>query len=78
MNQYAAYDQSAIYAIADTPEAAIAKARDETRNSEATFETAKIGAADALEIEDRGFNGHRDSFEVKNGWITLDPKRRDR
>ena len=77
MTQYAAYDHSAIYAIGDTPEAAIAKARNDARDDEAIFETAKIGDADALEIEDGGFNGHYDGFDVKDGWIVLSLRRQE-
>ena len=69
MTKFAAYDANSIYAVADSPEAAIAKARDDARDDEAQFETARISDALAAWIDERGWNGHHDSFTVRHGEI---------
>ena len=62
--RYAAYDHSSIYAIGDSPEDAIRRARNEAREPEAEFKTAPIrdGLADA--IEDAGWNPHLETFAL--------------
>jgi hypothetical protein len=62
--KYAAYDDMSIYAIGDTPEAAIQKARDDAREPEAQFKTAPIKDGLAAAIEDAGWNPHLESFAL--------------
>ncbi len=69
---YAAFDKDSIYALGETPEAAIANARDDARDDSAEFDTAEIDERSAAYIRENGWNGMRDSFDVKNGRIILD------
>ena len=69
MTKFAAYDASSIYAVAETAEQAISKARDDARDDEAEFETARISDSLASWIEKNGWNGHTRSFDVRNGEI---------
>lgn len=66
---FAAHDDLSIYAIADSPENAIAKARDDARDDSAHFQTAICPAALAQHILENGWNGHRNSFDVISGII---------
>ena len=69
MAKFAAYDDVAIYAVADTAEAALAQAhKDAGPAVEAHFEVAEIAPDYAAKIEADGF-GPRDSFTLKNGVI---------
>jgi N-acetylglutamate synthase/N-acetylornithine aminotransferase len=72
MTKFAAHDDLSIYAVADTAEAAITKARDEARDLEAQFLTAQISDELAAQIERDGWDGMRQSFDVVNGWIKAD------
>jgi hypothetical protein len=72
MTKYAAYDDLAIYAIGDTPEAAIEKARDDAREPEARFETAPIRAAFAAYIEEHGWGGSLRTFGKDGDGFLID------
>jgi hypothetical protein len=69
MTKFAAYDSASIYAISDTPESAIAKAREDAGDSTAEFETAPIGAELAAWIDENGWNGAHRSFRLAYGRI---------
>lgn len=66
---YAAYDDLSIYAIAESPEAAIEKARDDARDDAAMFQTAICPAGLADRINQHGWSGWANSFDVVNGII---------
>ncbi|HSH41636.1 MAG TPA: hypothetical protein VK973_05865 [Arenicellales bacterium] len=66
---YAAYDAFSIYGLGATPEAAIQRARDKAKDDTATFETAEIERRFAEYIEEHGFDGKHDSFEIVDGVI---------
>lgn len=68
--KYAAYDATAIYAIGDSPEQAIQKARDDAREPEAQFKAAPIRDGLAAAIEDAGWNPHLETFGLdEHGYI---------
>ncbi len=69
MTKFAAYDDLSIYAVADTGEVAIATARADTNEPDAMFKTAEISDELAVQIERDGWNGNRQSFEVRHGAI---------
>jgi len=69
MTMYAAYDDFSIYAIANSRIDAVTKARINTRQLDAEFETAQISAELAAQIETDGWNGNHRSFIVRNGYI---------
>lgn len=69
MTKFAAYDSVTIYATGDTAEAAVAAAREETREPEAEFDTAPIGDDLAAWIDENGWNGSHRSFAVRDGMI---------
>ena len=70
MTKFAAYDGLSIYAVADTAEAAIAKARRDTMEPDAEFDTAPITDEFAAWIEDNGWDGIHRSFEVgEDGYL---------
>jgi hypothetical protein len=69
MTKYAAYDYVSIYAVAETPEAAIAKARHDAQEPEAQFSTAKVSDELAEQIERDGWYGNSRSFDIQNGFI---------
>lgn len=64
MTWYAAYDSMAIYAIGQSEDEAIAKARHDAKDDEAQFETAIISTPLAYYIEANGWDGMSDSFDV--------------
>jgi hypothetical protein len=65
--KYAAYDDNSIYAISDSPEQAIQKARDDAREPDAVFKTAPIRDGLAEAIEDAGWNPRLESFALDDG-----------
>ena len=68
--KFAAHDNFSIYAIADTADAAVAKARDIVGVDDAQFSTAKVSDELAEQIETRGWNGNRQAFSVgRDGFI---------
>ena len=67
--KFAAYNHFSIYAIADTPEAAIAKARDDARDDSAKFEAAMLSDEFAAFIMKSAWHGNHNSFEVIDGRI---------
>lgn len=67
MTKFAAYDASSIYAVADTADAAIAKARHDAREPAANFETAPITDEFAAWIDENGWDGMHRSFELRDG-----------
>ena len=66
-NFYAAYDASAIYALGTSPSDAIANARRDTREPDATFQTASVSSALAAQIEEHGWCGTSRSFALVDG-----------
>lgn len=66
---YAAYDDSTIYAIADTPDLALERARSAIGDESSPLQTAQIGDDLAEWIAKNGWNGHVNSFEVRKGFI---------
>lgn len=70
--KYAAYDDMAIYAIGDSPESAIQKARDDAREPEAEFKTAPVREGLASAIEDAGWNPHLESFALDSDGLIVD------
>ena len=68
MTKFAAYDDVAIYAVAETSEAAIEEAQSYV-NGEGHFDAAEISDELFEQIERDGWNGNRQSFSVKNGEI---------
>ena len=69
MTTYAAYDELSIYALGQTPDEAIANARNDAGDPDAQFDTARISEALAAQIERDGWNGNRQSFDVRGGEI---------
>lgn len=69
MTKYAAYDDASIYAVADTPDAAVAKAREDAREPTAQFSTARISDDLASWIDENGWHGATRSFHVRDGVI---------
>ena len=51
MSQFAAYDDASIYAIGDSPDDAIAKARVDTMAPEAQFKTARVNGIFCFEAD---------------------------
>jgi hypothetical protein len=68
--QFAAHDTVSVYAVGDTPAQAIANARNAARDPDAQFDTAQITAELAAWIDAHGWNGHAESFAVRDGWLT--------
>lgn len=64
MTKFVAYDHNSIYAVGETRDAVIAKARDDARDDAAEFRTAPISDDLATWIDENGWNGHCDSFEI--------------
>jgi hypothetical protein len=73
--KYAAYDDNSIYAIGDSPEQAIQKARDDAQEPDAQFKTAPIRDGLAGAIEDAGWNPHLESFALDDGGFIIDTTR---
>lgn len=69
MTKFAAYDANSIYAMPDTAEAAIDKARDDARDDTAKFDTARISDELAAWIDENGWNAMRRSFDIIDGYI---------
>ena len=69
MPTYAAYDELSIYALGQTPDEAIVNALNDSGDPDAQFETARISDALAVQIERDGWNGNRQSFDVRGGEI---------
>ena len=69
MTRFAAYDDFSIYALGDTPEAAIAKARSDANDPTAFFKTDRISDDLAAFIDAEGWNGVLESFDVIDGVI---------
>lgn len=66
MTKFAAYDDCAIYAVADTATAAIVEAQSYV-NGEGHFDAAEISDELFAQIERDGWDGRNRSFEVRNG-----------
>lgn len=75
MPKFAAYDDLSIYAVADTEEAAIAKAREDSGEPSAQFSTAPISDDLAAQIERDGWNGTLRSFSVGADGYIIDTTR---
>lgn len=67
--KHAAYDDLSIYAIADTAQGAIERARSDANDPGAAFMAAPISDAFAARIERDGWDGKSQSFEVVNGQL---------
>jgi hypothetical protein len=66
---YAAYDDLSIYAVHDTAAGALAKAKSDAGDPDATFQVAPISDDLATWISRNGWNGNRRRFEVRDGYI---------
>ena len=64
MTKFAAYDNYSIYAVANTASDAIAFAIMDSGDKDAQFETAPISDELAAWIDENGWNGNRDTFEI--------------
>jgi hypothetical protein len=64
MVKFAAYDDASIYAVADSPDSAIQKARDDANDPSAQFSTAAISDRFAAWIEENGWDCYRRSFKL--------------
>lgn len=69
---YAAYDDFTIYAVHDTADGAIAKAKAEIGDPDATFSVAPISDDFAAWIARNGWNGNFRSFEVNRDGYLVD------
>lgn len=67
--KYAAHDDHSIYAIGDSSDEAVQNARDNAGDPDAEFDTTRIGDDLAARIERDGWNGNRQSFDIRNGEI---------
>ena len=79
--KFAAYDANSIYATGDTPEGAIAKARDDAQDDAAQFWSAPISDEFAAHLDDAGWSGNSDGFEIdraSGALIDTTMRRRDR
>lgn len=67
---YAAYDDLSIYAVHDTADGALARAKADAGDPEAVFRVAPISDGLAYQIVLNGWDGAIRSFEIgRNGWI---------
>lgn len=62
--KFAAHDDVSIYAVADSADGAVEKAKHDARDPKATFEASPISDDLATWIEDNGWNAMNRSFEV--------------
>ena len=69
MTTYAAYDENSIYALGQSPEAAIKAAREAAKDDTAQFKAAPIDPVFAAHIEENGFDGMHDAFDIVDGTI---------
>ena len=67
MTKFAAYDDFAIYAVADSSQGAVDKALDECGGASYCFKFARVSDDLADQIERDGWNGNRQTFTVRNG-----------
>lgn len=70
MTKFAAHDDFAVYATGNTTEEAIANARRDANEPEAQFDTAEISDELAAWIDENGWDGNVETFEVKRGVLT--------
>jgi hypothetical protein len=66
---FAAYDAAAVYAIGPTPEDAISIAREDAQAPDGKFETAQITRELAAWIDEHGWDGMSESFDLIDGWL---------
>lgn len=64
---FAAHDADTVYAVATHRNAALEAAVDDTGLDEASFDTAEISEALFNQIERQGWDGRRQSFEIRDG-----------
>jgi len=76
MTKFAAYDHSSIYAIGETRETAMTNARVDARDDTAEFKTAPISDYLAAWIDENGWDGNRNSFELDAAGYILNTTRR--
>ena len=76
MDKFAAYDDASIYAIGETDDAAVTKARFDARDETAEFKTAPISDHLAAWIDENGWDGNRNSFELDAAGYILNTTRR--
>ena len=72
MIKFAAHDDTSIYAVADSAEAAIEKARNEARDQTAQFQVAPISDELAAQIERDGWDGMHQSFAFDGAGFIVD------
>ena len=77
MTKFAAYDDAGIYAIGGTADAAITKARFDAHDETAEFKTAPISDYLAAWIDENGWNGNRNSFDLDAAGYILNTTKRD-
>lgn len=73
--KYVAFDTDAIYAVADSPQAAVAKAREEVRDREAQFDTAPVSDILAAQIERDGWDAGRQWFDINDDGYVIERTR---
>lgn len=69
MSKFAAYDDSSIYAIGNTPDEAIENARRHIGEPEAKFMALNVTDEFAAWIEENGWNGWKRSFAIRKGYL---------
>lgn len=69
MTKFAAYDNFAIYAVGDTRKEAVQNARDDAGDPDSEFSTAPVSDSLAAQIERHGWDGHRQSFDIRDDEI---------
>ena len=72
MTKFAAHDDASIYAVADTADAAVAKARDDARDQNAQFRASPISDELADQIEEHGWDGKRQSFACNTAGVIVE------
>ena len=69
MTKFAAYDDLSIHATGDTPDLAIANAREKSGNPEAQFKTARMSEMFAAWVDQYGWDRENQCFSVEYGVI---------
>ena len=72
MAKFAAYDNFTIYAVGNTPAAAVSKACADTWEPEGLFSVAPISGELCTQIEREGWNGNRQSFAIDDSGYIVD------
>ena len=72
MTKFAAYDATSIYAVAETADEAIAKARSDANDATAQFSAAPIADTLAEWIEENGWDGRTRCFAYDTAGFLVD------